>query len=383
MALKIFYWSPIISKIATTKAVINSAKSLKIHSKNFDCTLINTIGEFNTFKRMLQKHNIKLNNFYKFDIIRYLPNKGYFFSRLSFLIIFLLSFFKLKNLLVKNKPDYLIIHLITSLPLLLNLIYNFETKFILRISGLPRLNLFRRLFWKNALKRVHYITCPTEETKKLLIMSKLVRRNQVMVLEDPIINPVDFKNLEKTSKYYKKKYKNFIFCAGRLTIQKNFELIIKSFHHVSSKINNLNLVIAGDGEQRHKLIKLIRSLKLEKRVYLIGYNKNIYELFQSCKIFCLPSLWEDPGFVLIEAAFCKSNIVSSNCPNGPKDFFKKMKYNYNFNSNNLKELNKRLLKIIDLNYKIPHKVKKILFEKSMNYTLENHFKKLDKLLRKS
>jgi hypothetical protein len=60
-----------------------------------------------------------------------------------------------------------------------------------------------------------------------------------------------------------------------------------------------------------------------------------------------------------------------------------MKYNYNFNSNNLKELNKRLLKIIDLNYKIPHKVKKILFEKSMNYTLENHFKKLDKLLRKS
>ena len=66
-------------------------------------------------------------------------------SRLSFLIIFLLGFFPLKKNLKKDKPDYLIIHLITSLPLILLVLFNFETKFILRISGYPQMNFFKKI----------------------------------------------------------------------------------------------------------------------------------------------------------------------------------------------------------------------------------------------
>ena len=32
------------------------------------------------------------------------------------------------------------------------------------------------------------------------------------------------------------------------------------------------------------------------------------------------SLWEDPGFVIVEAALCNLFVISSNCPNGPKEF---------------------------------------------------------------
>jgi len=381
MKLKIYYWSPIISKIATVKAVINSAKSLTRYSKNFDCSVINSVGEFNSNKLILKKNNINLKNFYKFNLRRFLPDKGYFLSRISFLIIFVLSFLKLKNLLHRDKPDYLIIHLITSLPLLINLIYNFKTKFILRISGLPKLNFFRRLFWKIAIKKIHYVTCPTEETKNFLISNNLVKKNRVGVLYDPIIDFDEMKISKKKISFFKKKFKNFILCVGRLTHQKNFSLIIKSFKHISSKEKNLNLVIAGDGEQKIRLRKLASELGLKKKVFLIGHNKDIYTLFKCSKIFCLTSLWEDPGFVLIEAAFLKTNIVSSNCPNGPKDFFKNTKYKYNFRSNNIKELNQKLLKIISNNYKIQYKYKKILFDKSLNYTLKNHFKRIEGLLR--
>ena len=38
------------------------------------------------------------------------------------------------------------------------------------------------------------------------------------------------------------------------------------------------------------------------------------------KAFILSSLWEDPGFVIIESAFCNSMIISSNCKNGPREF---------------------------------------------------------------
>ena len=41
---------------------------------------------------------------------------------------------------------------------------------------------------------------------------------------------------------------------------------------------------------------------------------------QNFEAFILTSLWEDPGFDLIEAAFCLANIIYSNCKNGPVEF---------------------------------------------------------------
>ena len=46
---KVFYWCPFISKVATIKAVIRSAQSLKKYS-NKSCmepTIINVAGEWN------------------------------------------------------------------------------------------------------------------------------------------------------------------------------------------------------------------------------------------------------------------------------------------------------------------------------------------------
>ena len=33
----------------------------------------------------------------------------------------------------------------------------------------------------------------------------------------------------------------------------------------------------------------------------------------------LPSLWEDPGFVLVEAGYNGCQVISSDCPNGPSE----------------------------------------------------------------
>ena len=60
--------------------------------------------------------------------------------------------------------------------------------------------------------------------------------------------------------------------------------------------------------------------KLENRIFLMGYSKNIYEEMKKASCFLLTSLWEAPGFVLIEAAFSNLFIISSNCKNGPREF---------------------------------------------------------------
>ena len=92
---------------------------------------------------------------------------GYFIFAFS-----ILSLFPLYKLIKKEKPDYLIIHLITVPVLILAIFFNFKTKFILRVSGYPKLNILRKLFWKLSSKKIFKVFTPTEITKNLLVKEK-------------------------------------------------------------------------------------------------------------------------------------------------------------------------------------------------------------------
>ena len=55
----------------------------------------------------------------------------------------------------------------------------------------------------------------------------------------------------------------------------------------------------------------------------------------------LPSLWEDPGFVLVEAGYNNCQVLSSNCPNGPTEIIGK-DGGYLFESNSKSSLIKTI-----------------------------------------
>ena len=59
-----------------------------------------------------------------------------------------------------------------------------------------------------------------------------------------------------------------------------------------------------------------------------------------------PSLWEDPGAVMVEAAFCNKIVLSSDCKNGPKEFLMNNKAGYLFENNNLESLIKSFNELI-------------------------------------
>jgi len=118
------------------------------YSQNYSCSIINAIGEFNAYSKELLEKKINLISLSNIPLYKYLPSNGFFKSRFSFIVIFIFSIVKLKKLLQRDNPDYLIIHLITSLPLLLNFFFNLNTKVILRISGYPKLNFFRKFYGK-------------------------------------------------------------------------------------------------------------------------------------------------------------------------------------------------------------------------------------------
>ena len=122
--------------------------------------MINTCGEWDEYLELFKKNNISVINF-RFKLFPYLPKDGFISSRFSYLIIILFSFFPLIKILKKEKPEFIIMHLITSLPIILNNLLKFKTKFILRISGYPKLNFFRKILWKNSSKNLFCVTSPT------------------------------------------------------------------------------------------------------------------------------------------------------------------------------------------------------------------------------
>jgi len=381
-SIKIFYWSPFIDQIATIKAVINSAHSLKKFSRNKTPYIIDVFGEWLPYYQEINNKKINIIKLYKYNLKRFLPKGGFVKSRVSFILIFFFNFYSLLSLIRKEKPQILIAHLITSLPIILTSIINPETKIILRISGYPKLNIVRKFFWKTFSKKIYKITTPTKETYDLLINSKIFDINKISILKDPIIDINLIKNKKKLPlpniNILKEKY---ILSIGRMTKQKNHELLINFFYEISKLYDDIFLLIIGSkGECYKKIEKRISNLELNNKITIINYQNNIFNFIKNANCLISTSLWEDPGFVIIESAACNTVIISSDCPSGPKEFLNNGKNGYLFKSNDINDLLNKYLSFRNEDINEINKKKILAKLNCKNYTKLSHFKNLEKII---
>ena len=375
---KIFYWSPYLSNVATIRNVLNSAYSLtKYDKKSFNVYILDVIGEWKNKKNDIKENNLNYLRVNRLNLNIKLPISGFLKSRIYSLLIFIFNIIPLFNLLKKERPEYLIVHLLTSIPLTLLFFFNFKTKFVLRISGLPRLNIFRKILWKIVNKKLFLITCPSQETLDYMRNLEIFDNNKLVLLYDPIINiSIINKNFKKNLNLKK----DFFLSIGRLTKQKNHLLLIKLFSKLKDHNVDCVLYILGDGEERNSLLQEIKKLNLENKVFLLGHKENVYPYILLSKAIISPSLWEDPGAVMIEAAYCNKIVISSDCKSGPKEFLMNNRAGYLFDNDNLNSLYETLNKFLKDDSEAVY-LKKVLAKKnSKKYSIYSHYIELKKLL---
>ena len=267
----IFVWSPFISKVGTVQNVINSLNSINKYSK-FNTNLINVFGEWDNYKKSFSIEKVLIHNFKFLRFLKYWNKIGFLKSRLSYILIILFSFFPLLNLIKKQKPDFLIVHLISSLPLAIFKLFNFRTKLILHVAGHPKLNLFRKTVWKISSKNIFKVICPSEELKQVFLDNNLFNEDQIKVIEDPhlIINKLnELKNHELNDDFFDEN--KVLIAIGRMTKQKNYSFLIKNFKKLTSKYRDIKLLIIGNGEEKNKLKNLLKELDILDKVKLIDY----------------------------------------------------------------------------------------------------------------
>ncbi|MFC7347705.1 glycosyltransferase [Chryseobacterium zhengzhouense] len=115
--------------------------------------------------------------------------------------------------------------------------------------------------------------------------------------------------------------KNIIFSLGRLAYYKGFEYLIKAATFLPK---DSIIVIAGEGEEREKLERIIKDNKLEHRVLLPGKITDLEKdfLFKKSKIFALSSIFKTEAYAIVqvEALSYGLPIVSTKIPGSGVDW---------------------------------------------------------------
>ena len=111
-----------------------------------------------------------------------------------------------------------------------------------------------------------------------------------------------------------------IVSAGRLTDQKNHELLINAFARIAEKHSDYNLMIYGEGPNREKLSNQISRLNLNNRVFLPGYSSDVVSSVSKSSLFVLSSDFEGMPNALMEAMAMGVPSISTDCGGGGAKF---------------------------------------------------------------
>jgi len=168
---------------------------------------------------------------------------------------------------------------------------------------------------------VDLIICQTEFMKKQLVDSlpNLLKnqKNQIIVLP----NPINLEEVKENSifKLNGVTSKDFIVTAGRLIPEKGFDILIKSFKKLKSRIGSIKLLILGKGPEEMKLMHLIDELELNDEVILFGHVKNVFPFFKKAKLCVVSSNIEGFPNVLLQMMSQNNKVVSTLCAGGLGD----------------------------------------------------------------
>jgi glycosyltransferase involved in cell wall biosynthesis len=161
-------------------------------------------------------------------------------------------------------------------------------------------------------KNADKVIVPSEYLKKI-VMGWGVPENNLVV----IYNGVNFKPADMEKEEARKQIGisgNIILSAGRLAPWKGFRMLIKMMPELIEMNQFARLVIVGDGPDQDLLKSMIKNLKLEKKVYLVG-AKSKEELaiyLAAADLFVLNTGYEGFSHQILEVMAAGIPIVTTN-----------------------------------------------------------------------
>lgn len=126
---------------------------------------------------------------------------------------------------------------------------------------------------------------------------------------------------------------------------KNIPMLINAAKILQPTYPHIQFWIAGEGDERPALERMINELSLENVVFLTGQINNIKEFLSNVDIFTLTSVAEGSPNAVLEAMVEGIPVIATNV-GGVPDLIKHDKTGYLINSNDHQQLSQRIIDLI-------------------------------------
>lgn len=231
------------------------------------------------------------------------------------------AFLKFKQFFIKNSFQAIIDHRMRC-----NLTKEFIfSKFVFRKAKVVYcVHSYNLSYYFSKLKFINRYNLCHVRNRVYVSVSDSVRLelSEVLGLKSSVIynyvdrNQIEFLAQEKMSDI---NIENYIIGVGRLESNKQFDQLITSYAKSKLPLNNVNLLILGNGAESERLKSLIKALSLEDKIKILPFRNNPFPLMKKAKALLLTSKFEGFGMVLLESLFLATPVVSFDCKSGPNE----------------------------------------------------------------
>jgi len=148
-----------------------------------------------------------------------------------------------------------------------------------------------------------------------------IAAERISVIYNPVIGPAMFEAARRPLEHpwFSAGEAPVILAAGRLTAAKDFADLLSAFAIVRRTLP-CRVVILGDGEELANLQAQAQALGVSGDVQFAGFSSNPYAYMARAGVFVLSSAWgEGLPTVLVEAMALGTPVISTDCPEGPRE----------------------------------------------------------------
>lgn len=184
-----------------------------------------------------------------------------------------------------------------------------------------------------------------------------------------IYNGIDFSKIKRKKDTFSPSRKCNIVLVGRLDhTTKGQDVAINAMKYLDGINIDFHLDIIGSGVSSDYLSSLIKQDNLEDKVKLLGEKKRDWLYLHLCEydLLILPSRHEGFGLTIVEGIAAGLPILSSNI-DGPKEILNNGSYGLLFNSNDVKDLARKILEFVQIPKDELYKKEQLAY----NYMYEN------------
>ena len=220
------------------------------------------------------------------------------------------TFFALKKKIKQEKPD-VVLSFLQSANMIAILLKIFGGKFRLVVSERcdpSERGCLDRFFEKYFYHKADVIVC---QSQKVVEFFKSEHQKKTAVIPNPIA-------ASAIPDRFTGKRRHTVVGVGRLSEQKNFEMLIRAFSSISNskEFSDYTLEIYGAGPLEERLQSLIEQSGLVSRAKLMGVKKNVMHHISDVALYVMSSDYEGFPNALAEAMATGLPVISTDFSTG-------------------------------------------------------------------